>query len=199
MDKPIRVCKVPGCDSTYRVSSNSYCRKHEERFKKYGDTSIVHTSKRHGMSFTSEYQAWAEMKRRCKSTHRKTAERYYHRKIIVCEWWDSKFENFYMDMGEKPSSRHSLDRINNDMNYSCGHCSECLENGWEANCRWATYKEQCNNKGNNRIIEVNGEILNLSQWAEKIGITVQALNQRINKLGWTLEQALNTPKRSRKK
>lgn len=80
-------------------------------------------------------------------------------------------------MGEKPKGM-TLDRIDNNGNY----CKE--------NCRWATYKEQANNKSNNRIIKYNGEKKTLSQFADDFGIKQNTLLYRI-KRGWNIKRALN--------
>jgi hypothetical protein len=76
-----------------------------------------------------EYHVWASMKRRCRSPNDPEFHNYGGRGIAVCERWNS-FAHFYLDMGSRPSSIHSIDRINNDGNYEPG------------NCRWATPKEQ---------------------------------------------------------
>jgi hypothetical protein len=69
------------------------------------------------------------------------------RGIKICEYLRSQFENFYADLGDKPTSDHSIDRYpNNDGNYSCGHCDECKRNDWPKNIRWATGIEQAENK-----------------------------------------------------
>jgi hypothetical protein len=60
---------------------------------------------------------------------------YVLRGITVCERWLHSFENFFADMGKKPSPKHSIDRKNNNGNYEPG------------NCRWATAKEQRQNQG----------------------------------------------------
>jgi len=74
------------------------------------------------------------MKARCYTDSHHKYHRYGARGIIICDRWLESFRNFYMDMGAKPSSDLSIDRIDNDGNYE------------PSNCRWATDKEQQNNK-----------------------------------------------------
>lgn len=87
----------------------------------------------HGLSHTPEYTCWGSMRHRCRNPKSSKYADYGGRGISVCERWNS-FENFLADMGRRPTPAHSLDRINNDGNYEPG------------NCRWATPKEQMNNR-----------------------------------------------------
>jgi len=86
----------------------------------------------HGMTLTSEFNIWNGMRKRCLNKNNKDYKNYGGRGIKVCDRWLNSFENFYVDMGGRPSAKHSIDRINNDGDYE------------PSNCRWATAKEQQN-------------------------------------------------------
>lgn len=113
--------------------------------------------KTHGQSSTnktSEYQAWKGMKYRCYNKNGDHYHIYGARGIVVCDRWVNSFENFIADMGKKPTSKHSLDRIDNNGNYS------------PENCRWATDFEQRRNNSRNHWIEYKGKKMVVSDLAE---------------------------------
>lgn len=102
---------------------------------------------------TSEYCSWQHMKQRCYWKNHDFYHRYGGRGIRVCERWRNSFTSFLRDVGYKPKNqgRYSIDRIDNNGNYSCGECRECKENGWNSNCRWADdYTQQRNRQFTNR-------------------------------------------------
>lgn len=148
-------------------------------------------NKTHGMSYTAEYKIWRGMVSRCRSPLGSGFNKYGARGIMVCAGWVGSFVDFYRDLGRRPRGR-SLDRINNNGNYSCGHCEECLANGWPMNVRWATSLAQARNKRNNRIIEFRGMKLCLADMAEKCGIGYFTARSRLNH-GWSVERTFNTP------
>jgi hypothetical protein len=99
------------------------------------------------------------MRGRCSNKNNPMFMYYGERGIKVCERWDSSYENFLLDMGRAPSPKHSIDRINVNGDYEPG------------NCRWATDKEQSNNKRTSRILSYNGVKKTIAQWAELSGVS----------------------------
>lgn len=106
---------------------------------------VKQSNSTHGLSGTPEYRSWHSMLYRCTKTTHKSYPLYGGRGITVCARWHT-FESFLEDMGCRPSSLHSVDRISNDDGYHCGHCEECQHNGWGENCRWATRSQQNSNR-----------------------------------------------------
>ena len=98
----------------------------------------------HGTSGTNEYTIWGGMLDRCRRVNSKAYKNYGARGISVCQRWLS-FENFYSDMGSRPTPLHSVDRVDNDGDY----CPE--------NCRWATAQTQArNSRGRGGVTGVKG-------------------------------------------
>lgn len=83
-------------------------------------------------------------------------------------------------MGSKPTKNHSIDRIDNNGDYT------------PDNCRWATQDKQQSNKSNNVFLTHDGESLTIAEWSRKIDMPFDTLWKRL-KLGWTTEDALLKP------
>ncbi len=138
-------------------------------------------STKHGMVKTPTYNSYSSMKSRCLNKRSKFFYRYGGRGITICDRWLNSFENFLEDMGEKPSKKHSIDRIDNNGNYE------------PSNCKWSTHHEQQRNKSGLVWLEHNGRKMILQDWANELGIKHCTLVSRLNS-GWDLKSALTIHK-----
>jgi hypothetical protein len=137
---------------------------------------------RHGKSHSHLHRAWLAMKNRCLCPTSGPYPNYGGRGIRVCDRWANSFEAFAQDMGEPPSRTHSLDRIDTNGHYEPG------------NCRWATIREQHDNRRVTRAIEHRGERKTLREWAAEFGVSYFTIRQRIER-GWPVSRALSEPAR----
>lgn len=143
---------------------------------------ISDTHRKHGRYRTETYKIWAGMKSRCLRKKHESYKNYGGRGIKVCKRW-MKFENFLADMGERPRGL-SIDRINVSGNYE------------RKNCRWATAKEQANNKRKVRLITHDGVTMSFNQWCRLRNLSYMALHARLVR-GWSFGDAISTPQRNR--
>lgn len=133
----------------------------------------------HGGTGTRLFRIWTGMKSRCYNQKVRSYSNYGARGINICDEWLCNFEIFYdWAIAHGYSDNLSIDRKDNDGNYE------------PSNCRWATTKEQDNNKRSNRIITYQGQSLNIKQWSEILNIGYAALKRRLYK-GWSIERAFN--------
>lgn len=135
--------------------------------------------------YSVEYSRWGNMKRRCYQDSHKDYARYGGRGIKVCDRWLESFENFLEDMGPCPGKGYSLDRIDNDGDY-------CREN-----CRWATAKEQAENRNRAVKITYNGITESAGYWAIKTGIKWDTIAKRYH-AGWSPEDIIEVPLNKRR-
>lgn len=131
-------------------------------------------NKTHGLTDTPAHKKWRGMWSRVRSTNRKQNACYVG--VTICSRW-KKFENFLVDMGEPPEG-YSLDRIDNTKGYS------------KKNCRWVPLAEQARNTRRQRMYQG----ICLSEAARNAGLSPDIVHDRVNKLGWSIERALTTPK-----
>jgi hypothetical protein len=149
-----------------------------------GDASLKHGHCRRGRR-SDEYKVWAGLVRRCHNPNEKLFAYYGARGVTVCDEWRGPggFIRFLEHMGLRPSSGHSVDRIDNSKGYEPG------------NVRWATKIEQMNNMSTNRRITIDGETKTLAQWVAVYGAVYKTVHKRITYKGWDIKKALLESKR----
>lgn len=124
---------------------------------------------------------WNNMKKRCNNERHESYKYYGEKGIKVCEEWSKNFDSFkHWAENNGYDDSLTIDRIDNSKDY----CPE--------NCRWATPKEQGNNRIDNHLIYFNGQEMTLTQWSEILGMDFRTLYRRLHS-GWSVEKALTTP------
>ena len=139
-------------------------------------------NRKHGMTETPEYKAFHGMWGRCTNPKNNRYHLYGARGVTVCDRWRS-FELFISDVGLRPTSFHSIGRIDNDGNYEPG------------NVEWSTEVDQANNRRSNRIVEFNGARKTIAQWGSELHIKPHTLWCRIFRYGWDVSRAMTFPVR----
>jgi len=131
------------------------------------------------------YSRWYNMMARCFNPKTDGWEHYGGRGITVHQQLQT-LQGFLDVMGLPPTEKHQVDRYpNNNGNYEPG------------NVRWATPHQNLRNQRRNIRLTLGEKTLAMSEWAESLGISRHMLWARLNKYGWTVEQALTLPKSSR--
>lgn len=131
------------------------------------------------------HTAWKNMIARCEKKEHTGYAGYGGRGINVCNEWHQFLPFYHWSLDNGYNDSLTIDRIDNDKGYS------------PENCRWVSPKANSRNRRNNHVIVFNGESLCIAEWAERLGISFQALDDRLHSDGWTLEQALTTTKYGR--
>lgn len=152
----------------------------------YAKTCATRFLTTHGMTKSTECKIWNSMKQRCSNVKNSKFVDYGGRGIKVCQRWLNSFENFYSDMGPRPSKGHSIGRMDNDGNYE------------PSNCKWETVEEQVSNKRNTTILFINGKSVPLPIAARIHKIKPRLIRDRI-KSGWSHERAVCVPVRATQK
>ncbi len=141
----------------------------------------------HHLSKTRLYGIWVGMRDRCNNPRNPAYVRYGGKGVCVCKDWDCDFFSFRKwALQNGYSAELSIDRIDVNGNYE------------PSNCRWATAKEQADNKTCNILITIGDRTQNLQQWCDEYGIKRNTVNTRVRLCGWDYERAITTPIRSHK-
>ncbi len=198
--RAVVLCKAPECISSDYVIG--YCKLHYHRLKTHGSLDLPVKSRGNGIrlplintqdglkarSLVPEYNTWTAMKNRCYNPKDPRYDRYVGRGIVVCEEWREDFQAFYDYIGTRPTSKHTINRINNNKNYEPG------------NVEWATVREQNKNRSNSRPITGVGSYLDRNnktvRWYASLKIGKKWMLHRTFK---TEEEAIEARKEAEEK
>jgi hypothetical protein len=129
---------------------------------------------KHGESqerkISKEYRAFTHIKERCYKPNTKGYDNYGGRGIKMCDRWLQSFESFLADVGRAPSPKHTIDRVDNNGNYEPG------------NCRWATRREQQNNRRRNKMITYNGKTQSLGGWCFDLNLNYSTIKKGLRRM-----------------
>lgn len=155
--------------SGYTTSCGCFQKEHA------GEQARTHGHAAHGKR-SPEFQTWVNMKSRCLNPAQTGYEYYGERGIKICDRWLHSFENFFADMGPKPSPKHTIERKDTNGDYE------------PTNCIWATYTEQ----NRNRRVTVKIEGVPVTAIAEKMGVNAATLRSRRDR-GWNDSDTITRP------
>lgn len=179
-------CKCT-CGKTVIISGNSLrsghtksCGCYHREKAKSQAAAMGKKNRTHGKTKSPEYYVWRGMLFRCNVASCSAYSNYGGRGIKVCERWN-RFDNFYADMGDRPSPQHEIDRIDVNKDYT------------PDNCRWVTVKEQQRNRRSNVMITYEGRTQCIAAWAEERGMTTMQLWRRLRNKKWTIHEAMTVP------
>ncbi len=136
--------------------------------------------KTHGLSKSKEYRTWKDMRRRCNNPDYIEFHNYGGRGIKVCQQWNNSFKAFLEDMGFRPTPKHTIERIDNDLGY------------FAENCYWATPLQQAQNTRVNKNITFKGKTLCQREWSRRLGGSHTLVYGRL-KRGWSIHKIFSTP------
>ena len=136
---------------------------------------------KHNMSKSRIHRIWSRMKSRCYNEKVVEYKNYGGRGIIIYDEWKNNFMSFYnWSINNGYSDDLTIDRINNDGNYE------------PSNCRWISNEQQQKNKRNNHFLTYKETTMCMAEWEKIKGFKKGLIKSRL-KLGWTIEQAIETP------
>lgn len=135
------------------------------------------------LELEAEYKIWRGIKQRTsKKAGKNTA---WYSGIALSEEWENSFEQFFADLGPRPSPKHSIERLDVTKGY------------YKENCVWATAKTQANNRTSNVVLTLGDQTLTIAQWAAIVPLSQSTIAARIRR-GWSDEDALTLPLNTRK-
>lgn len=133
---------------------------------------IIAGQKGHKLSKTRLYKIYYNIIGRCTNPKNTSFKNYGEKGIDLCPEWKGEkgFINFYnWAMQNNYSDTLTIDRIDNNLNYS------------PSNCRWVSQKVQQNNRSNNHVITYDDKSMTISQWADYLNVPVYMILNRLKR------------------
>lgn len=174
------------CGNEHTVNGKDVRTGHSKSCGCYASDLLVKRNYKHGHTKhanvrSPEYKTWIGMRKRIFDKTYHAYDHYKKRGITICDRWNDKndgFKNFYTDMGTRPGTEYTLERIDNDKGYS------------PDNCKWATMAEQTNNRENTIYAIVDGEKDTLANWARRKGLNYMKFYRQVIRLGVDPDKAI---------
>lgn len=170
------IFKCGYCNNEFQVRLTSVTSGNTNSCGCYKKKALAERVKTHGLSKTSEFNIWQHIKDRCFNSNNKKYKHYGGRGIKVCKEWIESFEQFLMDMGSRPTIKHTIERIDTNGDYCKG------------NCKWATKKEQNRNRTITKYVTYNEIEKPLSEWIEELKLNDKTVRSRLEN-GWSVLDA----------
>jgi hypothetical protein len=172
--------KKGSCKECSRKRLKAWCQKNRDYYNRR-QREYRERRRQEGNPVKGRYiqSIWWAMVSRCHNPKDKWFKDYGGRGIVVCDRWRNSSADFESDMGPRPTSKHSIDRIDNDGNYEPG------------NCRWATEFQQKRNTRKTVMLTYGGITMCQLDWAKKVGMSNAALIRRLRRM--SVEMALTIP------
>lgn len=149
-----KICSAEGCDK--EIHARGYCQKHYLQARKKGELPRLYKKREmHGMRGTKIWNRWRDIRKRCRDSNSSVYRYYGGRGITVCKEWEESFMAFYTDMGDPPTDKHDIDRINNEGPY----CKD--------NCRWVTRAENNQNRRSTKLTLEDARFIKTSKLSNK--------------------------------
>lgn len=164
------LCSINDCEKPAPGGRKGWCVMHYTRWRNYGDPTYTKYDRSIvGITTTPEYKVWVDMKARCYNPLAPGYENYGGRGIRVSEAWIKSFTIFFEHIGSKPEPSYSIERVDVNGNYEPG------------NVKWASKKEQANNRRSNIFFTIDGETKTLKQWCDLKGLNYKTVHARIKR------------------
>lgn len=174
----IYLCKCD-CGNEIEVRADSLRSRHTKSCGCLQREIVKENSTKHGHSDSRLYNIWASMIQRCYNQNHIGYSNYGGRGIDICEEWKEDFGTFYnwaINNGYKEDLQ--IDRVDNNLGYK------------QSNCRFVTAKQNNRNRRVTKLVEYKGETKPLADWCDELSKDYIVVLNRLNALGWTVEDAL---------